>query len=1140
MLLQPVSCWDSSDSRYTHLCKKLVTVFSATNFFTISLQIEMYSSARMIEQDLKERILILDGAMGTMVQAAGIKTEVSDLLNLSHPDVVRNIHSQYIEAGADIIETNSFNLCGYDTTLAAVKTARAAADQAGRKVYVAGVLGPHCETEIFSTYEENARALIDGGADLILIETIFYPVNLKAALYTLDKLFEEKGKSIPVMVSATVNDKSGRLLNGTTLDALYNSICHFPILSFGLNCSFGAAEMVPFIEKIAGQVHCAVSMYPNAGLPNHLGEYDQTPQEMAQIMRDAAMRGLVNIAGGCCGTTPAHIKAIAEALKDARPRTFSGIPEDSLTVCGLETVKIDLATQNFVNVGERTNVAGSRKFARLINEKNYAEAASIARKQVEDGANVIDINMDDPLLDAPLEMSRFISYIQEEPAIAKAAIMIDSSDWNTIVAGLKAAPGRCIVNSISLKEGEEEFLRKAKEIRRYGATVIVMAFDEEGQATDFQRKIDICRRAYSLLTGKAGYRPCDIIFDVNVLTIGTGLASDRKYAVDFIRAVSWIKENLPGSHTSGGVSNLSFAFRGNNTVREAMHSVFLYHAIAAGLDMAIVNPSMLLPYNEIEPGLLKAVEDVILDKDEEATARLVELAAVLKGQTPESKPAGNEMPWRKGSCEERLDYALRNGIDDYLSEDLGEALSRMSAMKIIDGPLLEGMENVGRLFSEGKMFLPQVVKAARTMRHAVDILQPEIEKEKDSSHGRRKKMILATVKGDVHDIGKNILGIVLSCNNIDIVDLGVMVENASILEAIVREDADFVGVSGLITPSLKEMENLCHDMTEAGCKIPLFVGGATTTALHTALKLAPAYPYCVAYTNSASDCANLVARMIRDKENCISEIKAGQAELVALHDSRKESFLSVEEARLKAPRYTDFTQKASFGARDVFEKGIPVSAVESFIDWKMFLAFWGFKNEKDPQAEAALESGRQMLAQMAQGAEVEISCLARFFEAHKENEDIVLSGERFGMRRSTSSLTAYESLADFLPEGGGSKAGLFAVKVEDRHKHCCQDCRDYEHLLRQSLCSRLAEAAAEWLQRQVAPEGETIRPAFGYASCPDHSLKRKAFDMLDAERLLGMQLTGNYAMIPESSVCGMFLSHPEIHYINLREADESK
>ncbi|MBQ0025677.1 MAG: methionine synthase [Bacteroidales bacterium] len=1088
----------------------------------------------MIEQDLKQRILVLDGAMGTMIQKSGYSPNVPDNLNLTHPEVIEKIHRQYIEDGADIIETNTFNLCSYQTTYAGVSIARRAADSAGRKVYVAGVLGPHCEGNIWDTYSENAKALIDGGADTILIETIFQPLNMKAALYALTREFEQRGRSLPVMVSATVNDRSGRLLGGTTLDALYNTASHCPLLSFGLNCSFGAAEMVPFIQIISKEVECAVSMHPNAGLPNHLGEYEQSPEAMAAVIREAAENGLINIAGGCCGTTPEHIKAIADVVRGVPPRRYSASGSGILTVSGLETVKIDRATQNFVNVGERANVAGSRKFARLIGEKKYGEAASIARKQVEDGANVIDINMDDPMLDPASEMTSFIQYIQEDPAIAKAALMIDSSDWNTILAGLRNAPGKCIVNSISLKEGEDIFLEKAKEIRRYGAAVIVMAFDEEGQATDFARKKSICERAYHLLTQKAGYSPADIIFDVNVLTIGTSMESDRNYAVDFIEAVRWIKANLPGCHCSGGVSNLSFAFRGNNRVREAMHSAFIYHAVQAGLDMAIVNPSMLPPYDSIDPSLLKAVEDVILNSDSEATSRLVTLAESMAG-TDNAEKQEESRPWRLAEVGHRLQYALSHGTDEFLKEDIEEALAASSAIGIIEGPLLKGMENVGQLFSEGKMFLPQVVKAARIMRTAVDMLQDSLKSEKEGNLSSRRKMILATVKGDVHDIGKNILSTVLSCNNIDIIDLGVMVEPQTIIESISKEKADLVGVSGLISPSLKEMEILCREMEKAGCSVPLFVGGATASSLHTAVKLAPLYHPCVAYTNTASDCSSLVSRIIRDPEKTIALIKQEQQRLRELHESSNESFVSIEQARERAQKFKDFSQKESFGREDILQKWIPVESVSEYIDWSMFLSFWGFKDSGSEAAKECLSSGRALLSSIASDHSVEISCISKFYPAHSENEDIIIEGRRFNMHRSTSSLTEYASLADFVPEDYESKVGLFAVKVEDHKPHCC-DCKDYEHLLRESVCARLAEATAQWLQEKVAPEGETIRPAFGYASCPEHSLKETALRMIDPEESLNIRIEGNYAMIPKSSICGMFISHPCAKYINLRES----
>ena len=887
--------------------------------------------------------------------------------------------------------------------------------------------------------------------------------------------------------------------------------------------------------------------------------------------------------------------------------------DEPLVVTGLDKVVIDLKQSNFVNVGERTNVAGSKKFARLISEKNYEEAAAIARKQIEDGASIIDINMDDPMLDSRAEMEYFVRYIVNDPDIAKAAIMVDSSDWETILAGIKNAPGRCIVNSISLKEGEEEFLRRAKEIRRLGAAVIVMAFDEEGQATTYERKTAICDRAYRLLTEKAGYRPQDIIFDVNVLTIGTGFAEHADYAVDFIKAVKWIKANLPGCHCSGGVSNLSFAFRGNNPVREAMHSVFLYHAIEAGLDMAIVNPGMLQIYSQIDPTLLKAVEDVVLNSDEAATERLTAVASEIK-QTEAGPQETKAIEWRSLPLEERLSYALTRGVSDFLDEDLAQARTELSPVAIIEGPLLSGMEQVGKLFGEGKMFLPQVIKSAKVMRSAVDILQPYITAAEGTKGSAKRKMVLATAKGDVHDIGKNILSVVLSCNNIEVIDLGVMVDNSVIMDAIRREKPDMVGISGLITPSLAHMEELCRQMEAEGLELPLFIGGATTSALHTAVKLAPLYSHSVIYTSSASDCASMVNRWNMDPVACAASVREEQERIRDLYASRNEKYLSLEEARAKAPKYPlgSFVQPEGFGQKELFERNMPVERLLKHINWQMFMAFWGFKNwqkpdqgfegsqlsqgspaerpapqdptasgppsydaegregvyskhidacdpsrralalggtnpdflanDKQSEAQKVYEDGMTELSRMILMHDVEITLRARFFDAFAEDETIILpeSGERLTVGRSTSSRGAFESLADYFPaaeSGLTSRLGLFAVKVKDNAAHCCEDCKDYNHLLRASLCERLAEAAAEYLQEEAACGANIIRPAFGYPACPDHSLKRKAFDLLDAAQL-GMSLTESCAMIPETSVCGMLISHPQAHYFNIR-TDES-
>lgn len=1123
----------------------------------------------MIEEDIKKRILLLDGATGTMLQRGF--------------DIAR-VHRLYIEAGADIIETNTFTLNGYDDTFKNASIARKVADEANaessgrRTVYVAGVLGPYSKMlsmsedaqrpecravsfdELSAIYKENASALMDAGADAILIETIFDALNAKAAIYALEKLYEERGRRLPIMVSATINDRYGRLLTGMQIKAFYYALSHADLMSFGINCSFGAEEMAPIIREVASHVTCAVSMHPNAGLPNEFGQYEETPRKMAEVIADLAKEGCLNIAGGCCGTTPYHIKALKEALEGVAPRKVKNADSSALRVSGLDPVRVDLDTTNFVNVGERTNVAGSRKFARLIGEKQYEEAAAIARKQIEDGASIIDINMDDPMLDSRAEMETFVRYISNDPYIAKAAFMIDSSDWETVLVGIKNAPGRCIVNSISLKEGEDEFLRKAREIRLLGAAVIVMAFDEKGQATTFERKIEICGRAFKLLTKKAGFKPSDIIFDVNILTVGTGIAEHNNYAKDFIRAVKWIKENLPGCHTSGGVSNLSFAFRGNNPVREAMHSVFLFHAIKAGLDMAIVNPGMLQIYSEIEPLLRKAAEDVVLNTDEDATERLTDYAQKLKEASESSDAASAAQRavalWRQSSLEERLSYALIHGESSCLQADIDEALTTMEPVSIIEGPLLRGMEKVGDLFGSGQMFLPQVIKSARVMRSAVDILQPLIA---SGATGRvRKKMVLATAKGDVHDIGKNILSVVLSCSDIEIIDLGVMVDNEVIMETVRRENPDFVGVSGLITPSLAYMEELCRMMAAEGMRTPLFVGGATASALHTAVKLAPLYDRVV-YTCGASDCSNMIGRLIREGEGAFDQIHAEQQKLRELRASSGEQFVSLELARSLAVKYSvsSFVQPEGFAQNNIEEKSLDLGRLVDYIDWTMFLSFWGFKGkpfnemvEVEPKAAECYEEGMMTLSRMIINHDVEVGVVARYFDAFAEGEDIVLpeKGVRFGVGRSTSRSTSYGSLADFFPSadsGLTSRVGVFAVTVKDLAPHCCEaGCTDYTHMMRRSICARLAEAASEWLQAENlelcgGPDSPVrlIRPAFGYSSCRDHALKAVALDLLDARRLLGIKLTESFAMIPESSVCGLLIAHPEAKYPDIRNKE---
>ena len=1138
--------------------------------------------------NLQDRIYILDGATGTALQQfrlteADFRGEEfarhpiplkgnNDVLNITRPDVIRQVHQNYIDAGADIIETNTFNANAISQTeygctewverfnLEGARLAKEVASACKeREIYVAGSIGPTDKSltlapdpdqptyrivnfdTLANAYAGQVAALIEGGVDLLLVETIYDGLNAKAALYAIAKVQEEKGTNLPVMLSATVNDKSGRTLTGQSLEALFTSLSHYPILSFGLNCSFGAKELHHFLRELAPRIPCYISIYPNAGLPNEMGEYDESPEFTAPCLQNMAKEGLINIAGGCCGTTPDHIRAIANALKDIPPRKVP-TPTHQLKVSGLDTVVVDKELNNFINIGERTNVAGSAKFARLIREKNYTEAATIARKQIEAGASIIDINMDDAMLDGTAEMERFVRIISNEPDIAKAAFMIDSSKWGTILAGLKNTQGKCIVNSISLKEGEEEFLYKAKEIQRLGAAVVVMAFDEEGQATTFQRKIDICQRAYNLLTTQAGFTPENIIFDVNILAIGTGIEEHNNYAVDYIEAVRWIKQNLKGCRTSGGVSNLSFSFRGNNTVREAMHSVFLYHAIRAGLDMAIVNPAMLQVYDEIDPVLLKAVEDVVLNRTPEATETLLSLAEKYKETKGEVKTVQQE-EWRNHSLEERLGHALIKGITDYLTDDLQEALTQYtSPVEIIEGPLMKGMERVGQFFGEGKMFLPQVVKSAKVMKEAVHILQPEIERHNASGQNitRRPRVVIATVKGDVHDIGKNIVNIVLTCNNLEVIDLGVMVDNQSIIKAAKEHGADIIGVSGLITPSLGEMENLCELLQKEQLQIPLIVGGATTSTVHTAVKLAPKYDYCVVSGGDASRTVGIIKRLLSDRENYIREIKDEQENIRTLYNRHQQKQISLEEARRRAPRYDwDHVTPTTFGEHNLLVKRLNLEDLVEKIDWTPFFHFWGFKGKypeiiyTNDEADRTYQAALDMLGKVIAGNEFDASIIVRFFDAYSENEDIVLDGQhRFTMPRQQTDLEECLSLADFVipKEKGIGSVGLFCLKVKDDHQ--CNDCHDFEHLLRESLCARLAEACAEWMQEKINEGTHVIRPAFGYPTCPDHAMKKLAFDILDAPAQIGVQLTEGYSIYPSTSLCGMLISHPKAKYFS--------
>ena len=1279
----------------------------------------------------QDKILILDGATGTMIQRHSLtesdyrdgafeecKAELrgnSECLNLTRPEIIKSIHREYIEAGADIIETNTFSAnrisqseygCGdYAARMAyeGARLAREVADEymggtseddasAGRRILVAGSIGPTSKSlslspdvsdpgfrpysfdQMREAYREQAQALLEGGADLLLIETCFDALNVKAALAAV----QECSDKTPVIVSVSVGDRSGRTLTGQTLKAFYTAISHYPILAFGLNCSLGAAEMTPLMEEISQWCDCAVSCYPNAGLPNEMGGYDQSPEDMAQAVKEMAKKGLLNIAGGCCGTTPDHIRAIATALAGTVPRqlpnfsssktayfkdekTKSGDSSSktayfkderpALTVSGLETTTVDIRHSNFTNVGERTNVAGSRKFARFISEGKYDEALQIAARQIEDGATIIDINMDDAMLDSTKEMERFVRYISNDPAVAKAALMIDSSHWETIIAGLKNAQGKCIVNSISLKEGPEKFIEKAKTIKSLGAAVVVMAFDEEGQATTLDRKIEICARAYRLLTEEAGLSPENIIFDANILSIGTGIEEHSRYAIDFIEAVRWIKSNLPGALTSGGVSNLSFSFRGNNAVREAMHSAFLYHAIKAGLDMAIVNPSMLQIYDDIEPELLKCVEDVIFDRDPQATERLIEKAARMLAQkeTDNQSKTDSNSATEASTPEERLKTALIKGRSETLAADLQEAMNQYgNAVSIIEGPLMEGMETVGKMFGEGKMFLPQVVKSAKVMRDAVEILQPYMDNEasgNDSSDATKQpakpKITLATVKGDVHDIGKNITGIVLTCNGFQIHDLGVMVDKETILQASEEDNSDIIAVSGLITPSLYQMEELCREMAARNMAKPLFIGGATTSAVHTAVKLAPLYDH-VYYGPDASAAAVMAKKYIMDPTGFEAEEHKKQEELRTLYH-QKEATSQDENMKENSPKGFAYETYLDACPSDIPAQQIASEKILPYFDWKMFYAIWGVK-----YGSSSMEA--MELVQLRRDAEEEIGLgnfrvmlSARFFHAYTEDDDIVLvegasvQGEgvqatgtegkselhRIPMMRQETG--ERRSLSDFViskESGRTSPFGCFAISVHaaDAHEEgcCCPACSNkYEDLIGKAVRMTLAEAASKWLDHKILEQmqGETaqncceatdsakaplkvIKPAAGYSSCPDHTLKRDILDLLgetigcnDAilpdthytqdvhgahshgahctcgrnheghnhghshdhshchtERdghgqttgVLKIRLTETCAMIPEASICGTIFIHPEARYPEIRTISQEQ
>ncbi len=1189
-----------------------------------------------IREQLTERILVLDGALGTMVQQyRPTETDFrgerfrqwkidlkgcNDVLVLTRPELIARIHREYLKAGADIISTDSFNANAvsladygledqvYEINYAAARLAKTEAARFAlpdRPRYVAGSVGPTNRTaslspdvrnpafrnitfdQLYKAYHTQMEGLIDGGADLILIETIFDTLNAKAAIEAHRAVCLSRETDVPVMLSATITDASGRTLSGQTIEAFYISVRHAEnLLSVGLNCSFGAALMHPFLKRLSDICEFPVSVHPNAGLPDGFGAYSQTPEIMARETENFMREGLVNIIGGCCGTTPEHIARIAENAGRYDPRKIPDEPFPYTRLSGLEPFVFS-PEKNFVNIGERANVAGSAKFARLIREKKYEEALAVVEEQAEAGAQIIDICMDDALIDGEEAMTVFLNLIASEPEIARLPLMIDSSKWNVIECGLKRIQGKSIVNSISLKEGETEFLRRAAVIRHFGAAAVVMLFDETGQADTYARKCEVAERAYRLLT-ETGFPACDILFDPNVLSVATGIETHNAYGLDFIRACEWIKAHCPGAKISGGVSNLSFAFRGNNTVREAMHSVFLYHAIRAGMDMGIVNAGMLQVYEDIDPELLKAVEDVILNRDEGATERLIDFAAAVKTRGEKIKSGeerDDKLKWREKPVAERLSYALMKGITEFIETDTLEAMALLkSPIKVIEQPLMEGMNRVGHLFGAGKMFLPQVVKSARVMKKAVDVLNPYIEQGKASGTPSVGKIVLATVKGDVHDIGKNIINVVLSCNGYDVIDLGVMTPPEQIVERAIAERADVIGLSGLITPSLDEMATVIGMLEKRGVNIPVMVGGATTSPLHTAVKLAPLYSGCVAQTKDASQCAKVLSELINRARTGAEEAIRREQEILRekyRKDRAGQEFISLEAGRANKPTpdFSSITVPRNPGL-NVWEE-LDLNEIRKYINWTLFFGAWDLKGRypqifdhpvKGEEAKKLFDDAQALLDRMIGERLITGKAIVGLFPARSSDETVILyspdNGEEAGRLPLGRSLRKKQegdknrSLADYIaPETSGKTdyLGLFLVTAgigaDTLARHYEEQSDNYSALMVKLLCDRLAEAASEWLHEQVrkkiwgyAPDesneietlfrGEYagIRPAFGYPACPDHTLKKEVFRLLDVPvRMPEASLTENCMIRPASSICGMYFAHPEARYFEIEK-----
>lgn len=1189
-----------------------------------------------LKSELKERIFVLDGAMGTMIQSYKLDEKAyrgerfkniekpikgnHDILSITQPKVICEIHQKYLEAGADLIETNTFNAnaisladyemqdLAYELNIESAKLARRAIEKFGRKDghshYVVGSMGPTNRTaslspdvnrpgfrnilfdELKEAYSTQAKGLLDGGADILMVETIFDTLNAKAALFAINEIAESRGIIVPVMVSGTV-DKSGRLLSGQVIDAFYNSVSHVDLLSIGLNCAFGAKRLRPFIEDLSAKSKFNVSVHPNAGLPDLFGNYTQTAKEMAELIEDFLKNGFVNIVGGCCGTTCEHIKQIAKIAAKYKPRKLPEI-QCRTQLSGLESVSV-CEGRNFVNIGERTNVSGSRKFAQLIRDENFDAALNVARHQVINGAQIIDVSMDDAMINAEKMMPAFLHLIASEPDIAKVPVMIDSSKWSVIEAGLKCLQGKSIVNSVSLKEGEQDFIEKARKIHAYGSAAIVMLFDEKGQADTFERKIEIAERSYKILTEKAGFPAEDIIFDSNVLAIGTGLQEHNNYAVDFIKAVKWIKENLPLAKTSGGVSNLSFSFRGNNRIREAIHSVFLYHAIKAGLDMGIVNPAMLEIYDNIPKDLLQLTEDLVLNRRIDATQRLLAFADQNSSKGKEEESFDE---WRKKPVQERINYALIKGNLDFIEQDIEEIRKKFTAsIEVIEGPLMEGMGIVGELFGTGKMFLPQVVKSARVMKKAVAYLLPYIEEEKKMSGdlSSKGKILIATVKGDVHDIGKNIVSVVLSCNNYEIIDLGVMVPTETIIETAIIEKVDIIGLSGLITPSLDEMIHVAKELERRNLKIPLLIGGATTSKIHTALRIDPEYSAPVVYVKDASRSVNVVNNLLSEslKENCIKDLKEEYQKSIEKYEKTKSGnkYLALEDARnnkLKLNWSEYEAKRPAFFGNKLLEN-FPIKQLIKHIDWTFFFHQWDVPGRypaifddpiKGKEAKKLFDDAQQMIERIVQKNMLKANGIFGFYPANTVSDDIIVYNgndeiAKFCLIRNQRIKTETEPnlcLSDFvIPKSENKKdyIGLFAVTAgigaEKWVKEFKDAGNDYDAIMLKILADRFAEAFAEMLHEKVRKEYwgysttekltqddilheryRGIRPAIGYPSLPDHTLKKTLFELLDPEKKTGIELTENYMMTPQAAVSGLFIAHSESQYFNVQKVSEDQ